>query len=93
MNTMAKATISLPDELNDEIEMDLSYGDSKSEWIRQAIRFRQQVDPLLDELLDSGDKEKRVKFVEQAVREKVEEIKNMDDKDWTYDEPEKRRTQ
>jgi Arc/MetJ-type ribon-helix-helix transcriptional regulator len=72
---MARATINLPDELDEEIESELSYGDSKSEWIRQAIKMRQHVDPILDELYESHQREERLLFVEKAVGEKTDEIK------------------
>jgi len=72
---MARTTLSLPDELNEEIENDLSYGDSKSQWVRHAIKMRQHVDPMLDELYESHQREERLQFVEKAVREKVDETK------------------
>jgi metal-responsive CopG/Arc/MetJ family transcriptional regulator len=74
---MAKTSISLPDEMNEEIEMELSYGDNKSEWIRHAIRLRQHVDPILDEAYESYQREKRLQLVEVAVREKVDEMKEQ----------------
>lgn len=72
---MAKTSISLPDELNEQIENELSYGDNKSEWIRHAIRMRQHVDPILDDLYESYQREERLELVEKAVREKVDRIK------------------
>lgn len=72
---MARTTLSLPDEMEQEIESELSYGDSKSEWIRHAIRLRQQVDPQLDELYETYQNEERVEFVEAAVKEKIEREK------------------
>lgn len=74
---MAKTSISLPDEMNEEIEMELSYGDNKSEWIRHSIRLRQHVDPILDEVYESYQREKRLQLVEAAVREKVDEMKEQ----------------
>jgi len=72
---MARATINLSDELDHEIENDLSYGDSKSEWIRHAIELRQHTDPILDELYESYQTDERLEIVEAAVREKVDEMK------------------
>lgn len=72
---MAKTSLSLPDEMNEEIENELSYGDNKSEWIRHAIRMRQHVDPILDEVYESYQREERLELVEKAVREKVDELK------------------
>lgn len=73
---MARTTVSLPDELEREIESQLSYGDSKSEWIRQAIKIRQDVDPVLDELYESYQREERRDLVVAAVRKEVERRKD-----------------
>lgn len=35
---MPVTTIRMPDELNDSIEAQLGYHDTKSEWIRDAVR-------------------------------------------------------
>lgn len=77
---MARATINLDDELNEQIENQLSYGDSKSEWVRHAIKMRQHVDPILDEVYESYQNEERMEFVEKAVREKVDEMKEKNGK-------------
>ena len=37
---VARITISIPDELADELDSRLSYGDSRSAWIQQAIEER-----------------------------------------------------
>jgi predicted DNA-binding protein len=34
------ASVRIPDELNQEIEDQLDYGDTKDEWIREAIEQR-----------------------------------------------------
>lgn len=73
---MARTTLSLPDELDEQIEMDLSYGDSKSEWLRHAIKMRMQVDPILDEIYESYQREERLELVEAAVRKEVDRRKN-----------------
>jgi hypothetical protein len=72
---MAKASFDLPDELNEQIEAQLGYGDSKAQWMRYAIKMRMHVDPILDELYESHQQEDRLQFVEKAVREKTDEIK------------------
>jgi len=77
---MARTTVSLPDELEEQIEMQLSYGDSKSEWVRHSIQMRMHVDPILDELYESHQRDKRLQLVEKAVREKVDEIKKEADR-------------
>ena len=58
---MAKVTISIPDEMNDRIESDLSYGDSRSEWVRQAIQYRFLVDEGLEDELTDEEKLDEVK--------------------------------
>ncbi|WP_058365222.1 hypothetical protein [Haloparvum sedimenti] len=73
---MARATIHLADELDQEIESELSYGDSKSEWIRHAIQMRQHVDPILDEVYESYQREERLELVEAAVRKEVDRRKD-----------------
>lgn len=40
MNNRTDLTVPLPEELNDKIEAELEYGDSKAGWIREAIRMR-----------------------------------------------------
>jgi metal-responsive CopG/Arc/MetJ family transcriptional regulator len=65
----------LDDELEEQIESELSYGDSKSEWIRHAINMRRQVDPILDEIFESYQREERLELVEAAVRKEVDRRK------------------
>jgi Arc/MetJ-type ribon-helix-helix transcriptional regulator len=72
---MGQTSLRLPDELEEEIEQELSYGDSKSEWIREAIRIRQQVDPILDEMYESYQREERVDLMTAAVRKEVDRRK------------------
>lgn len=74
--TMAKSTIYLPDELKEQVRMGLSYGDSESEWIRHAIKLRMDVDPILDELYESYQREERRDLVVAAVRKEVERRKD-----------------
>ena len=40
MENRKDITVPMPKELRDEIDKQLEYGDSRSEWIRQAIRQR-----------------------------------------------------
>ena len=74
---MARSTISIPDDLNDQIEGDLTYGDSKSEWIRKGIELRFAVQPHLNELYDLDDWDRKIEFVEAAVKRAVEEELDM----------------
>ena len=72
---MGKTSLRLDDELEAQIESELSYGDSKSEWIRHAIKMRQHVDPILDEVYESYQREERLELVEAAVRKEVDRRK------------------
>ena len=72
---MGRTSLRLDDELEAQIESELSYGDSKSEWIRHAIKMRQQVDPILDEVYESYQREERLELVEAAVRKEVDRRK------------------
>ena len=72
---MGKTSLRLDDELEAQIESELSYGDSKSEWIRHAIKMRQHVDPILDEVYESYQREERLELVEAAVRKEVDHRK------------------
>ncbi|MUW13914.1 hypothetical protein GJ633_04000 [Halorubrum sp. CBA1125] len=72
---MGRTSLRLDDELEAQIESELSYGDSKSEWIRHAIKMRQHVDPILDEVLESYQRDQRLELVEAAVRKEVDRRK------------------
>ncbi|TKX70962.1 hypothetical protein [Halorubrum sp. GN11GM_10-3_MGM] len=72
---MGKTSLRLDDELEEQIESELSYGDSKSEWIRHAIKMRQHVDPILDEVYETYQREERLELVEAAVRKEVDRRK------------------
>lgn len=58
------------------VDSELSYGDSRSEWIRHAIKMRLQVDPILDEIYESYQNEERIELVEAAVKKEVERRKS-----------------
>lgn len=68
---MAQTSLRLEDEMEASIESQLRYGDSKSAWIRHAIRLRLQVDPVLDRLYEPEQHEERMEFVERAVIDAV----------------------
>jgi len=68
---MAQTSFRLEDEVDARIESNLSYGDSKADWLRAAVRMRLQVDPVLDRLYDSYQHEERMEFVERAVIDAV----------------------
>jgi len=68
---MAQTSFRLDDEVDAQVESRLSYGDSKSEWLRCAVRLRLQTDPVLDRLYESYQHEERMEFVERAVIDAV----------------------
>lgn len=70
---MARTTFSLPDDVDDMVESRLSYGDTKAEWLRHAVKLRLQVDPVLDRLYEPSQHEERMEFVERAVIDAVNE--------------------
>jgi len=69
---MDQYTFTAPDELMGKIAERLSYGDSRSGWVRQAIKLRLQVDPLLDDRFGDHEPEARREFVKEAVQEKLD---------------------
>jgi metal-responsive CopG/Arc/MetJ family transcriptional regulator len=72
---MAQPSVNIEDEMLERIDSELSYGDSRSEWIRQAIKLRIHVDPILDEVYESYQREERLELVEAAVRKEVDRRK------------------
>jgi len=68
---MARTTFTFDDDVNDRVESRLSYGQSKSAWIRAAVQLRIQVDPVLDRLYEPYQHEERMEFVERAVIDAV----------------------
>jgi hypothetical protein len=50
MDNRKDVTVPMPATMVEKIENELGYGDSRAEWIRQAIRLR-----LAAELADGGD--------------------------------------
>jgi len=68
---MAKPSFQLDDEVDRQVENRLSYGDTKSEWLRHAVKLRLQTDPVLDRLYESYQHEERMEFVERAVIDAV----------------------
>lgn len=73
---MAKTGVNIDDDVLERINSGLSYGDSRSAWFEHAARMRLQVDPMLDELFEPDDVEKRMMFVEAAVRKEVDRVKD-----------------
>ena len=72
---MAKPSMSIDDEVLERVDSTLSYGDSRSKYFQHAARLRLQVDPILDEVIEPEDVERRIMFVEAAVRQEVDRVK------------------
>lgn len=62
----------MPQELLDEINSGLEYGDNRSAWVRDAIRMKLALLEEIDELDEMTDEERR-EFVVEAVRAAVDE--------------------
>ncbi|ACV47093.1 MULTISPECIES: hypothetical protein [Halomicrobium] len=60
-------------ELLDELDSTLSYGDSRSGWVRDAIKMKLEVLEEIDELDEEMTDEERREFVVEAVRQAVDE--------------------
>jgi len=69
---MSRTTVSVPEDMSQNIEKELSYGDSKSGWVREAVELRWAVDPLLDDRFGDHEPEARREFVKEAVQEKLD---------------------
>jgi len=76
---MAKTGVNIDDDVLAAIDSGLSYGDSRSAWFQHAARMRLQVDPILDELFEPEDTQKRIHFVEMAVKKEAEKVKENPD--------------
>jgi len=70
---MARPTVRMKDDLLEQVDSRLTYGDSRSEYFREALKLKMAIDDELDELsTDMTDQERR-EFAIKAVREAVEE--------------------
>ena len=72
---MARTSFTYDDELDEWVEDRLVPGQSKSAWIRYAVETTYAVDGILDELYEPYEYDERQDLVEEAVREKVDELK------------------
>jgi len=62
---MARPTFRMDDDLIEEIDSRLVYGDSRSEWVRDAIRLKLAI---ADEIDQDMSEEERREFVVEAIR-------------------------
>ena len=80
---MARITIRLPDDLDSAVEDTLEYGESKSEFYRQAaeillaLLFPTDLDEQVEETL--GDDETKGEFLREAVEEKLARVDQSND--------------
>lgn len=70
---MAQPSFNMDQDLLDELDSTLEYGDSRSGWVRDAIRMKLAVLEEIDELDEKMTDEERRQFVVEAVREAVDE--------------------
>ena len=63
----------MPQELLDEINSRLEYGDNRSAWVRDAIQLKLALLEEIDELDEEMTDEERREFVVEAVQEAVDE--------------------
>lgn len=84
MESRVDVTVPMEEELKDELDQHLGYGDSRAEWIREAIRMRlnDQVKievEMSDELKTQinaavlTSEESRQEWIERAASEKLED--------------------
>jgi len=70
---MVQPTISMSQDLLDEINSQLEYGDNRSAWVRDAIHLKLELQGELDDLDEDMTDEERREFVVEAVRESIDE--------------------
>lgn len=69
---MEQFTFTAPVDLMEDVNQHLSYGDSRSGWVRESIRLRLEVDDALDDRFGDHEPDARREFVVEAVQEKLE---------------------
>lgn len=72
---MARPSFQIRDDIDEWVESRLVAGQAKSVWYRYATKTIMQCDPILDEMYERYQYEKRQEFVEAAVKEKVDRMK------------------
>lgn len=70
---MVQPSFSMEQELLDELDSNLNYGDSRSGWVRDAIKMKLAVLEEVDGIDEDMTDEERREFVVEAVREAVDE--------------------
>ena len=75
---MAQTSFRLDDSVDEWVENRLVYGQSKGAFLRYTVETMMEIEPILDELYDKHDYQKREEFVRNAVEEKVDEVMAQD---------------
>jgi len=70
---MVQPSFNMEQELLDELDSTLSYGDSRSGWVRDAIKLKLAVLEEINELDREMTEEERREFIVKALRKVVEE--------------------
>ncbi|WP_258560462.1 hypothetical protein [Halorhabdus salina] len=70
---MPQPTFNMEQELLDDLDSTLSYGDSRSGWVRDAIKMKLGILEEIEDLDEDMTTEERREFVLEAVRTAVEE--------------------
>jgi hypothetical protein len=73
---MGQATFRLDDDVENWIESRLVAGQSKSVWYRHAVETMMIIDPVLDEIYEPYQYDKRQELIEAAIQREVERRKN-----------------
>ena len=64
----------MSEELVDQINSELEYGDNRSAWVRDAVRLKFEVLEALEGIDENMTDEERREFVGKAVREAAEDL-------------------
>jgi hypothetical protein len=73
---MAQPSFRIDDDLEQFVESRIIEGQAKSVWYRYSIETTIQVDPILDEIFEPYQYEKRKELVEAAVKKEVDRRKD-----------------
>jgi metal-responsive CopG/Arc/MetJ family transcriptional regulator len=70
---MARPSFSMDDELLEKLDSQLTYGDTRSEFVRNSIKLRLEVHEILDEGEIEVSPEEERELVVDALRKELEE--------------------
>lgn len=70
---MARPSFSMDEELLERLDSNLTYGDTRSEYVRNAIRLRLDVEEIFEEQGIELTPEKERELVVEAVEKAIEE--------------------